>query len=75
MSGFVCVKLSWSAISGGSGASLDQVDECEDRDPDHVDEVPVERGDVDQERVLRLEPALRRFVTGGLNLICGSVLW
>src|SRR5688500_800902 len=37
---------------------LNQVDERKDRDPDHVDEVPVQRGDVDPQRVLWLQAAL-----------------
>src|SRR5689334_11414635 len=57
MSAFVCVKVSWSAISSCSEASLDEIDEREDRDPHNVDEVPVQRRDVDQQRVLRLETA------------------
>src|SRR5215212_5515238 len=36
----------------------DEVDEGEDRDPDDVDKVPVERRDVYQERVPGAEPAL-----------------
>src|SRR5687768_4697827 len=39
-------------------ALLNQVDEREDRDPDHVDEVPVKRGDVDEQRVSRAQPTL-----------------
>src|SRR6266540_1830089 len=35
----------------------DQVDEREDRDPYDVDEVPVQRADVDDERVLWAEAA------------------
>src|SRR5476651_2435774 len=36
---------------------LDEVHEREDHDPDDVDEVPVQRGEVDVDRVLRPEPA------------------
>src|ERR1044071_8688905 len=55
MSGLVCLNsLSIDALR----ALFDEVDEREDRDPDDVDEVPVERRDVDEERVLRLQPAL-----------------
>src|SRR5487761_2246740 len=36
---------------------VDEVHEGEDRDPDHVYEVPVERGDVYDQCVLRLEAA------------------
>jgi hypothetical protein len=41
-----------------SGSVLDEVDEREDRDPDDVDEVPIQRGDVDVDGVSGLEPAL-----------------
>src|SRR3954463_12535860 len=36
---------------------LDEVDESEDHDPDDVDEVPVQRREVDVDRVLRSQPA------------------
>src|SRR4051812_28224775 len=36
---------------------LDEVHEREDHDPDDVDEVPVQRREVDGERVAGLEPA------------------
>ena len=39
---------------------MEQVDEREDDDPDHVDEVPVESGDLDRHRVLGAELALHR---------------
>src|SRR6185295_18772309 len=55
ISGFVCLNsLSIESLP----ALLDEVDEREDRDPDNVDEVPVERRDVDEKCVLRLQPAL-----------------
>ena len=57
MSGFVCVNCRdghWAC----SGELLDEVDERKDRDPDDVDEVPVQRRDVDEQRVLGSEPAL-----------------
>src|SRR3954471_15015290 len=37
---------------------LDEVDEGEDRDPDDVDEMPVERADVDEQRIPWPESAL-----------------
>src|SRR3954453_4264075 len=36
---------------------LDEVDQREDRDPGDIDEVPVQRGQVDVDRILRPEPA------------------
>src|SRR5262249_43050290 len=36
---------------------LDQIDQSEDCDPDDVDEVPVECGDVDQQCILGLQAA------------------
>src|SRR4051812_34895506 len=36
---------------------LDEVDEREDRDPHDVDEVPVQRRNVHEQRVLRSEPS------------------
>src|SRR3954462_5119908 len=36
---------------------LDEVDESEDHDPDDVDEVPIQRRDVDEQGVARREPA------------------
>src|SRR4051812_1825285 len=55
----------WSTLACGSWVVscaigvglLDEVDEGEDHDPDDVDEVPVQRGEVDVDRVLRPEPA------------------
>src|SRR6478672_2118161 len=55
----------WSTLAWCSGALscamvsglLDEVHEREDRDPDDVDEVPVQGGEVDVDRVLRLESA------------------
>src|SRR5687767_7854114 len=37
---------------------LNEVDEGEDHDPDDVDEVPVQRAEVNEQRVLRTKPAL-----------------
>src|SRR5689334_18492735 len=56
----------WSDASAESGTVacvsivpplLDKVDESEDRDPDDVDEVPVQRADVDEQRIPRAEAA------------------
>src|SRR5215470_12312915 len=58
-SGLVWVKVS-SLVIGSTLRRrflLDEIDEREDRDPHDVDEVPVQRRDVDEERVLRSEPA------------------
>jgi hypothetical protein len=35
------------------GTLLDQVNESEDRNPDHVDEVPVQGSKVNDERIIR----------------------
>src|SRR3979411_531046 len=40
-----------------SSALLDQVDKREDSDPHDVDEVPVQRGEIDVEGVLGAQPA------------------
>src|SRR6185503_1889241 len=40
------------------GRLVDEVHEREDRDPDHVHEVPVQGRDVDEQRVFRAESAL-----------------
>src|SRR2546425_5559570 len=39
---------------------LDQIHQCEDRDPHHVDEVPVEAGDLDVQRLLLRDLAAHR---------------
>src|SRR5215216_720751 len=41
-----------------SGSLLDEVDEREDRDPHDVDEVPVQRGNVDVDRIGGAEATL-----------------
>src|SRR5256885_15778771 len=48
------VMLAWVSIGP---PLLDEVDEREDRNPDDVDKVPVQRRDVDKERVSRAESA------------------
>src|SRR4030095_7653609 len=55
-----CASLPWGAgsLCAMSGSLLDEVDERENRDPDDIDEVPVERGNVDVDRVSGPEAAL-----------------
>src|SRR3954464_8704133 len=48
------VMLAWVSIGP---PLLDEVDEREDRDPHDVDEVPVQRGSVDEKSVARPESA------------------
>src|SRR5205085_11412403 len=57
----------WSAASAESGVMLawvsivaplpEQVDESKDHDPDDVDEVPIQRADVDQQGIPRSKSA------------------
>src|SRR5690349_8907451 len=58
LSGVPCPLRGAVSLCAMIGSLLDEVDEGEDRDPDHVDEVPVERRDVDVDRVTWPEPAL-----------------
>src|SRR6267143_6249943 len=54
-----CSTLEGESCAGSCamvGALLDEVNEREDHDPDDVDEVPVQRGEVDVDGVLRSEP-------------------
>src|SRR3954469_16999769 len=48
------VVLAWVSIVS---PLLEEVDESKDHDPDDVDEVPVQGGDVDEQRVFRGQPA------------------
>src|SRR5689334_8100151 len=54
--GCACSSVPCPACCSAMGL-LDEVDEREDHDPHHVDEVPVQRRDIDNERVLGSEPA------------------
>src|SRR5258705_8167773 len=53
-----CSRLAGDCCAGSRamvGALLDEVDEREDHDPDDIDEVPVQRGQIDVDGVLRSE--------------------
>ena len=52
-------RCSWVVLVMASSVA-DEVDNREDDDPDHIDEVPVQAGDLAGHRLLRPEPSLRR---------------
>src|SRR5678809_476677 len=58
LSGVPCPLRGAVSLCAMVGSLFDEVDEREDRDPDDVDEVPVQRRDVDVDCVTGLEPAL-----------------